>query len=335
MPVWSYIGGALYGGSKVSGWDTVFNTSYQSIIGSDIAFVFGGGQITNVYGYTLNVQIDWEYFVGEIFGGQLGPGVGKVATVLFRSVGNSSLILGDNVTLHYYGQSITVDRSSSPAIAISPPKMYTIQEKRAYEIIKDGNNRLATDRAKTVINEEMKKQIDDIILRGFDPFLLVTAPRYIWQCILAGALMIFVIAFIARFKCNVGSVYNSSESSAETQSSLALWSGIISQAECSWIVVLNMLEMYTSVLGLSYTDVVVKGETSLNIAECAVTVKEKQIIITENQRIAAKPLDRLPLVTLIEEYKVELIVLKENVLKEGENLKIQKAKLVIMRSGQK
>ncbi len=317
MTLWSYISGAMYAGSSDYWWEDVFNTSYQSVIGNDIAFVFGGGQITNVYGYTLNVQIDWEYFFYSN-APKLFPGILELfGSALFGSVGNTSIIYGDNVQLNYYGKSLTVSRFSNPAIEICPPKKYTIAEKKAFDVLSFSPIATEVEAAKLIVNEDMQEQIRKLELLGFNPFSLVIVPYPIKVCLIIGIVLLFSVAMVARFLCDVGSAFNSSASTSEQQSQLALWSGVISQCECTWIYAQTILEMWTTVPILTLNGLVrqatadlsaEEGKTAnllMNIAELKLqasrtmeAVKKANVMITLRAKEAELGVSKLQIIAL-------------------------------------
>jgi len=337
MPVMSYISGAMYAGRNEYWWGDIFNTSYQSVIGNDIAFVFGGGQITNVYGYTLNVQIDWEYFFYNN-AKKLFPGILELfGSALFGSVGNTSIIYGDNVQLNYYGKSLTVSRFSSPAIEICPPKKYTIAEKKAFDVLTSLTPIEAeVEAAKLIVNEDMQEQIKKLVFQGFDPFSLVIVPYPIKVCLIIGIVLLFSVAMVARFLCDVGSAFNSSASTSEQQSQLALWSGVISQCECTWIYAQTILEMWTTVPILTLNGLVrqatadlsaEEGKTAnllMNIAELEAQAKSTVVMEAGKKAIV--------IITLGEK-KDELLVSKSQIIALGKALKTAQENFMISRQG--
>jgi len=277
MPAWTLIGLGLVGGSQVSGWDTIFNTSYQSIIGNNIGFVFGGGMITNVYGYTINLQIDWEYFVSQMspeFASLPSPttGLGQVARGFLGNGGQTQIVYGNNAEFTYYGQSLTVERSPNHAIEIESPKLYTAEQQAAYAtIIGTSSAQPQIDAAKLLVDTDMQALIEKIIASGYLPFTLTLMPIQIKECLVVGVLGIFAMAMILRFYNGVDAVYNSAAMNEQTQYALAISSSLISQLEVSWIYLLGFLEMQTSASSNIYNTILIKTTADLAKANAAVT----------------------------------------------------------------
>ena len=335
MPVWSYISGAMYAGRNEYWWGDIFNTSYQSVIGNDIAFVFGGGQITNVYGYTLNVQIDWEYFFRNN-APKLFPGILELfGSAIFGSVGNTSIIYGDNVQLNYYGKSLTVSRFSSPAIEICPPKKYTIAEKKAFLDL-NSPTIAVVEAAKLIVNEDMQEQIAKLESLGFDPTSLVIVPWPIKLCLIIGIVLLFSVAMIARFLCDVGSAFNSSASTSEQQSQLALWSGVISQCECTWIYAQTILEMWTTVPILTLNGLVRQATADLSAEEGKTANLMMSIAELEAQAkstVVVEAGKKAIVIITLGEKKAELLVSKSRIIALGKALKTAQENFVISRQG--
>ena len=328
MPIWSLIGAGLFGAEKESWWDSVFNTSYQSIIGNNIGFVFGGGMITNVYGYTINLQIDWESLISSHINLPIPKLFKNIGEGFLGSVGNTSIIYGDNLQFNYYGKSVTVLRSANTPIEIAPPKLYTIEEKTAFTALGQSNV-AAKEAAEKVVNAYARRQIEKLIAAGFNPFSLVMVPNAIWYCLLAGILGIFATSVILRFYSGVDSIYNTSSSSPQTQMHLAIISGVISQAESSWISVLTMLETYTSGIVLASKDLFIKAQSDLAGAESSVEYLELAIKKTEDLMKTARPGSKVTLIYKKARLKNQLISEKAHVMECGETLNTVKEKYEI------
>ena len=283
MPVWSLIGSALIGGSQVSGWDIIFNTSYKSVIGNDIEFLFGGGLIANIYGYKIEMIIDWEYFVSQMLPDSLSlplptTGLGQVARGLLGNGGETGIVYGNTTDFVYYGQNLTVERSPNHPIEINPPKLYTLAQQDAFNTIKSASPTAAQlAAAQGQVNTAMQAQIEKIIAAGYLPFTLQLIPIQIQECFAVGVLGLFAVTMILRFYNGVDSVYDSSATDEQTQLVLAIASSVISQLETTWIYLLSFLEIQTSTTYNIYNTIVIKTNADIAVATAKVALLEADI----------------------------------------------------------
>ena len=180
-----------------------------------------------------------------------------------------------------------------------------------------------------MVNAYARRQIEKLIAAGFNPFSLVMVPNAIWYCLLAGILGIFATSVILRFYSGVDSIYNTSSSSPQTQMHLAIISGVISQAESSWISVLTMLETYTSGIVLASKDLFIKAQSDLAGAESSVEYLELAIKKTEDLMKTARPGSKVTLIYKKARLKNQLISEKAHVMECGETLNTVKEKYEI------
>lgn len=245
MPIWSLIGFGLLGGSKVAGWDTVLNTSYKAVIGNDITYVIGGGQIANIYGYKIDIILDWEYFISQFLPGKLNVAAEHIVKGFFGDAGLTQFTYGDRSDFTYYGANIEVDRTPVHGITYKPTKFYTEAQRADYDLLTNTASVTTSQEfndARARVNADMEKILKTTIDAGYDPVSMVILPGWIRMCMRIGVLGLFAVAIILKFYNGIDSVYDSSNADEHAQLVLGIASSSITTFECAWLYILTLLE---------------------------------------------------------------------------------------------
>ena len=277
MPIWSLIGFGLLGGSKVAGWDTVLNTSYKAVIGNDITYVIGGGQIANIYGYKIDIILDWEYFISQFLPGKLNVAAEHIVKGFFGDAGLTQFTYGDRSDFTYYGANIEVDRTPVHGIAYKPTKFYTAAQRADYDIlITSVSTSPEFIDARGRVDIAMQEIFEKIIAAGYDPVSMVILPGWIRMCMRIGVLGLFAVAIILKFYNGIDSVYDSSNADEHAQLVLGIASSSITTFECAWLYILTLLEQS------SQADLVLL-ETAVITAGDLLTSEESRLVLLNGQ----------------------------------------------------
>ena len=128
MPIWDIISTAL---NNIPGssdwWSNIDSSSYTSTIGDQTSFVLGGTQAYNAIGSSINLTADWEESLSylssrgnpSLLGGSM---LGLVARgLVFGIGGNADLVVGNDSSFNYCGESFSVNRNRHEFTCTVPP----------------------------------------------------------------------------------------------------------------------------------------------------------------------------------------------------------------------
>lgn len=128
MPIWDIISTAL---NNIPGssdwWSNIDSSSYTSTIGDQTSFVLGGTQAYNAIGSSINLTADWEESLSYLGSGKNpsllgGSMLGLVARgLVFGIGGNADLVVGNDSSFNYCGESFSVNRNRHEFTCTVPP----------------------------------------------------------------------------------------------------------------------------------------------------------------------------------------------------------------------
>ena len=127
MPIWSLIeiaGTAIPTGvsEAIESFET---SSYTSTIGDQTSFVLGGTQAYNAIGSSINLTADWEEILSHFLtkGSLMGASMPKqiLSATTFGIGGNADIVLGNDSSFNYFGESFSVNRYMHEFTCTVPP----------------------------------------------------------------------------------------------------------------------------------------------------------------------------------------------------------------------
>ena len=127
MPIWSLIeiAGTTIPTGVSAAIESIETSSYTSTIGDQTSFVLGGTQAYNAIGSSINLTADWEEIASHFLtkGSLMGASMPRqiLSATTFGIGGNADIVLGNDSSFNYFGESFSVNRYMHEFTCTVPP----------------------------------------------------------------------------------------------------------------------------------------------------------------------------------------------------------------------